>query len=277
MSRFIEKRAAVHKNDSDPAKAGVARLYLAASRQYRKIFGEISLPASDKKIAQKAGAGEALKRKIERANASLMKSAEKLNRNPFNPEAITNFQQAFWQVPRGAEGFTFDIGVCNASSEKLAQPIIDVEGREISPFTVGIPAELKGKTGLIALGKMFPEINSYSVAENTPIEDESDHTGYLKVEGIDTPNLNTDDNQARAHFASQGIFGQRLITYLILSRQMKIIKGQYPDQGSMWSRLLGSRRGGGVVDANCLPVGGVSVSRSLSPQVRHAYLGARSE
>lgn len=278
MSRFVEGRAAVNKNDSDPAKAGVAKLYLAASRQYRKIFGEIPLPASDKKIAQKDGAGEALKRKIERSTVRMIQSAEELLATPFNPETVTKFQQAFWQVPRGEEGIVFDVGVCNVTEEKLAKPIIDVEGIEILPFTVGIPAELKGKKGLIMLGKMFPEISSYSVAGDTPIEDESDKTGYIKVEGvIDAPNLNTDEYSVRQHFASQGISGQRLITYLIVTRQMKVLEGQYPDKGSTWSRLLGSRDGGGVVSAYCVPSGRVYVGRGLHPQDRRARLGARSE
>ncbi len=208
----------------------------------------------------------------------LRQAAQELNKNPFNPEAVTNFQQAFWQVPRGKEGLTFDIGVCNATEEKLAKPIINVEGKKIPPFTFGVPSELKGKKGLIMLGRMFPEINSYSVAEDTPIEDESEYTGYLKVEGvIDSPNLNTDEEQVRQHFASQGISGQRLITYLIVSRQMKIIKGQYPDQGSTWSRLFGSRRGGRAVYARCHPGGCVVVFRFLFPQDRLAHLGARSE
>ena len=44
MSRFIEREAKKHKDDSDTAKAGVAKLLITASEQYRKVFGEISLP-----------------------------------------------------------------------------------------------------------------------------------------------------------------------------------------------------------------------------------------
>ncbi len=218
------------------------------------------------------------KGQIDSPVAPLRQAAQELNRNFFNPEAVTNFQQAFWQVPRGGEGFTFDIPPLSATSEQLKKPFIDIEGRELLPLTIYIPEELRGKEGLIKLGKMFPELGSYSVKEGTPIEDVYHRTGYIRVEGvIDSPNPNTNEDQLRKHFNSQGVLGQRLITYIIASRQMKIIKGQYPDQGTTWSRLLGSRGDGRAVCAHCLPGGRVHVDRGLGPRDRGASLGARSE
>ncbi|OGH21345.1 MAG: hypothetical protein A2958_00910 [Candidatus Levybacteria bacterium RIFCSPLOWO2_01_FULL_38_13] len=208
----------------------------------------------------------------------LRRAAQELNRNPFSPEKVTNFQKAFWQVPRGEEGLTFDIAPCSATEERLKKPFADIKGIELSPFTIGIPEELKGKEGLITLGKMFPELENYSVREGTPIEDEFDRTGYIRVEGvIDSPNLDTNEDQLRKHFELQGTRGQRLITYAIFSRQMEVLDGNYLDQGSTWSRLLGSRIDGRVVYAYCYPYGYLYVFRGLYPQNRHPDWGGRSE
>lgn len=208
----------------------------------------------------------------------LRQTVQELNRNSFSPEAVTNFQQAFWQIPRGEEGFTFDMTPCTATKEQLRKPIVDVKGRKLLPLTIGIPEELKGKEGLIRLGKMFPELGNYSVKEGTPIQDEFDKTGYIRVEGVvDAPNLDTNEDQLREHFDSQGVRGQRLITYVIASRQMKVLKDKYPDQGPTWSRLIGSRCGGGVVHAFCFPDGRLGVFRYLFPRNHCPVWGGRSE
>lgn len=47
MSRFAEKEVRPNTKDEDKAKAIVARRYIQASRDYREIFGEITLPFSE--------------------------------------------------------------------------------------------------------------------------------------------------------------------------------------------------------------------------------------
>lgn len=252
MSQFIEKEAG--RNIGNPIKV-----------------------KADGRGPQKTTPEKAQQRKIERTVARMDQKAIELLANPFSPEAVTAFNKAFWSVPRGKEGFTFEIGKVNATEERFRKPIKDVKGNEIIPFTLGIPQELKGRQGLIKLGLMFPEIGSYSVAQDTSIKDESDKTGYVKIEGVlDAPNLDTDEKQAKKHFENQGISGQRLLTYLIFSRQMKILQGQYPDINT-WSRLPGSSDDGRVVDAYCLSYGHVDVSRDLAPSDRRPLLGFRSE
>lgn len=209
----------------------------------------------------------------------LRQAVHELSKNPFNPEAVTNFQQAFWQVPRGEEGLTFDIAPCTVTKEQLEKPFIDIKGKELPPLTIGIPEELRGKEGLIKLGKMFPESkSSYSVQGNTPIKDEFGKAGYIRLEGVvDAPNLDTTEDQLREHYKSQGVRGQRLRTYIIASRQMKILKDKYFDQGATWSRLLGSRDGGVIVSAGCGSHGRLSVYRDLAPLRHDLDCGGRSE
>ncbi len=218
----------------------------------------------------------------ENSIAHLELRAEEFRKDPFNPEAVTLFQQAFWQVPRGEEGFTFDIPLCDATEEQLLKPFVDInDGTKLSPHTLYVPDELRGKEGLIMLDKMFPELTSHNVSEETEIEDEFDQTGYIQVERVlDSPNLNTTEDQLREYFDSQGVRGQRLITYIIASKQMEVLKGQGFDrfsQTSRRSRLLGSRRENKAVDARFLPLGHLVVGRYLDRHASSYRLGGRSE
>ncbi len=162
--------------------------------------------------------------------------------NPFKPEAVTNFWQAFWQVPRGEfanDTETFEVPDCNWTKEELQEPMFDVDGSPVPSLMACIPEELRGREGLIKLGKMFSVMpimgNPSRVPDaNTTINNDStsDKTGYVKVEAgltaLDTKGKT--DDEIRAIFASHGAQGQRLATFIIASQASRVLNGSLFDQ-----------------------------------------------
>ena len=87
-----------------------------------------------------------------------------------------------------------------------------------------------------------------------------DQKGYLYTEAkTDAPYLGTTEEQLERHLTRTGRRGLTLNAYIIGSQTNKMLNGTYFDQGSTWSRVLGSRDGDRVVDAYFGPDGYLGV------------------
>lgn len=178
----------------------------------------------------------------------LAKVVAEYRNDTHNPELVTAFQQAFWQVPRGERKYTFKVGECDWTRDDMACPLMGIKraGKEFyevrnNGVMVALPDDFKGKQGLILAGKVWPELSHWSVKESTPITDSYDATGYLKVEASsESPNRDT-LRLNYAHLITPYVRGQRLITYIIASKQNREVNHHDFDIHS-WSRLPGSRQ-----------------------------------
>ena len=191
-------------------------------------------------------------------------------RNPTSPEAVTNFWQAFIRVSienSGAEIDVPQVPPCDRTPEELEA--LKQEGR-MMVYNPGFSYPVHGK--------VFPKMNSYSVKEDSPIKDKGAKSGWVDVEmDIDSPNIDTKEDDLEKLFKSQKRNGMRLSTYIWAGQASKVLTGKYFDQGSTYSRLLSSSHDGSVVSASFFPVGWLYVHWLLSPEYHRPFLGGRSE
>jgi len=207
----------------------------------------------------------------------LTQAIAELKSNPFSPEGFTNYWRAKFQGER-------DITVpdCNWTEKEIRKPMVDIRGKEGPSMMVYVSKQLIGKEGLIRLGKMYPQMADSSVRENTLITDTHRTTGWIKVEATidNAPNGNTRQKDLEDLAKRQGYLGQRVGTYILVSQASKDLTEHYLDELDevyIWSRLLGSRRGGRVVNAYFYSDGRLIVGRALTSRSRHPALGGRFE
>jgi hypothetical protein len=132
---------------------------------------------------------------------------------------------------------------------------------------------------LIDSGKMFPEMDSWSVAEGNSVKNKINQSGWLWVESsIDSPNKNTSERQLKDIFGKAGRQGQSLRTYIVGSQISKLLTGKYFDEGSNWSRLLNSFVGDNMVLCPSFLSNGCLKINSILRSWRKVWdLGGRSE
>lgn len=214
----------------------------------------------------------------------LTKVTEAYRANLYNPEYVAAFHEAFWQVPRGEKGYTFKAPELVWTQEEMARPLKGVERvngklrEKLYPgMMVAIPEELQGKEGLIVAGRMWPELASRSVREDTPILYAYEQApGYFKVEK-DPVAPNRDTTQADLEkLVTPTHRGQRLITYIAGSEQSKLLADEYFDQNT-WSRLLGTLGGGRVVRADFYGYGYLYADWSWHRGLHDSGIGGRFE
>lgn len=215
-----------------------------------------------------------LKAKAEVLSASedlrLQSVVQEYNTKPHTPELVTNF----WQIFLGSsiKGQGLDIPVPVVSCDRTSEELETLKKEE----KMWVP-----ETGLTysQLGQIFPRMRNYAVQDDSPIKDEfeQDTKGVDVEASIDSPNRNTKKKDLEKLFKSQGRNGMRLSTYILVSQGSKILTGHYLDEGSTWSRLLGSGYGGYVVNARFSGNGCLYVDWYLHPGGRHSGLGSRSE
>lgn len=225
----------------------------------RKILAQDNLDPQERALL------EARVQDVERADLIF-----EYKRNPTSPEAVANFWQSFIRVSienSGAEIDVPEIPPCDRTPEELEA--LKQEGR-MMVYNPGFSYPVHGK--------VFPKMNSYSVKEDSPIKDKGAKSGWVDVEiDIDSPNRDTKEDDLEKLFKSQGRNGMRLSTYIWAGQASKVLTDQYFDQGSTYSRLLSSSRGGEVVDAYFDSNGGLSVNWLLVPQDHGPDWGGRSE
>lgn len=201
--------------------------------------------------------------------------------NPFFPEAVIT---KFWKVKLQADGKRIGLNIsvpdCNWTEEEIRKPMKDNRGNEVPSTMVYVPQELTGKEGLVKLGQMYPKMESWSVQEDTAVQDSPDANkkgGWIKTEAaIDAPNLDTTQKDLEYHAKDKEYFPQTLNTFILASQASKDLTGHYLDEGSTWSRL-GSRDGGDVVRASFGSDGRLNVSWHLNPRAHGSSMGGRFE
>lgn len=196
------------------------------------------------------------------------------NKDRITSELVTAFWRTKLQVDGARVGLEIAVPDCNWTEEEIRRPMVDRKGKEVPGMMVYKPGEVT----LPILGRMYRAMQNFSVAEDSPVTDTHDTAGWVKVEAtIDAPNLGTTQKDLEKFAEKTGYLGQGEATYILASQASKDLSGQYFDQGSTWSRLLGSRGEGRVLCASFYSNGGLRVFWILGPQGRVSDLGGRSE
>ncbi len=208
---------------------------------------------------------------VEQPSLNLLDQAvNEFKDNPHTPESVNRFWQTFLETSIKSRGLDIPVPIvsCDRTQEELEA--LGKEGKMWVPET---------KLTYSQLGKIFPETKSYALREDSPIKDEyeQDAKGVDVEVSIESPNRETTENDLRELFKSQNRKGMRLSTYILASQESKLLAGQYFDEGDTWSRLLGSRDGGHVVDAGSYVDGFLVVGWSLDPRGHDSDWGRRSE
>lgn len=200
----------------------------------------------------------------------LQSMAEEYSTQPHTPELVTKFWQTFLETSVKGQGLDISIPVvsCDRTAEELEA--LKKEGRMWVPQT---------QLTYPQLGQIFPKMQSYTVQKDSPIKDEfgQDAKGVDVEVDADAPNRNTTQKDLENLFKKQGRKGMKLSTYILASQASKVLTDHYLDEGFIWSRLLGSRNEGFVVDANFGPDGCLYVGWVLGPRGRGPCFGGRSE
>lgn len=189
---------------------------------------------------------------------------------PHTPELVANFWQTFLETPIQSQELDIPVPIvsCDRTQEEL--DALNKEGRMWVPET---------KLTYPQLGRIFPKMQSYVLREDSSIKDEFEQAAKgVDVEiSIDSPNRDTKEEDLEKLFKSQGRKGIRLSTFILASQASKVLTGKYFDEGVTWSRLLGSRDGGGVVIAHFDSGGHLHVYWARDPKRRDPSIGGRSE
>ena len=189
------------------------------------------------------------------------------------PEAVASNWQLRWRVWGEQVGLNIAVPDFGGSQEGLNEHLLKGD----KPFYV--PSELSTQATRHLLGKIWPAMQSHAVAENTPVTNEVDHSGWRYTEAsTNAPLLDTKEGDLRNKIkkVEAGREGLPATEYIIASQDHKLLTGEYFDQGPTWSRLLGSRGGGGIVDASFDRGGDLGVGWGLDADGHDPYLGGRS-
>jgi len=193
-------------------------------------------------------------------------------KGPLTTELVDTTWQRIWKIWGESINHAFQVPSCDRTSEELVE--LQKEGKAV----LLVPDELYTKEGLVRLGRIFPNMRSWSVSEETTVINDHDNGGAIAIEmAIDPPHRNTNETQALAILKKQGLRGQRLATYIIGSQFSKLLTGRYLDEGSTSSRLLGSRRKDSVLSAGFVSSGFLGVGWFLESRDQSEHLGFRSE
>lgn len=207
----------------------------------------------------------------------LSQPVREYDKGPLTPGLVTAVFQTIWQVRGESIGQGFSVTPCDRTQEELAQLVEN--GRRIGY----LPDPLKTQQDRPLLAKMFPRMQSYSLQEENPVKNGANRSGWFDYEAsIDAPYHDTTEQGLRDKITSEAERVQRellemnLNEYVIAGQDSRLFTGKYLDQNSTWSRLLGSRDEGGVVDADFRPGGRLNVHWHLFSQVHDPSLGGRS-
>ncbi len=200
----------------------------------------------------------------------LNQAVKEFKEKPYTPELTNRFWQTFLETSIQTQGLDISVPTiaCDRTQEELET--LRKESRMWVPET---------KLTYPQLGRIFPKMGSYAVREDSPIKDEyrEDARGVDVEVNIDAPNRNTTQKDLENLFKRQGRKGMRLSTFILTSQASKLLTNQYLDEGATWSRLLGSRSGGHVVDAYSYVGGNLGVHWHLVPRGHGSDWGGRSE
>lgn len=199
----------------------------------------------------------------------LKQAASEFNTQPHTPELITRTFQAIWQVRGELIGATYEVSPCPYTQEQLAD--LEAHGRRMGY----LPAQLATQQTRHLLGRMFPEMKSYSVREGNPVTNDRSPSVWFDYEAADAPYTDTTENQLMARVKADGRELLNLNQYIVAAQDSKLFTGHYLDEGRTWVRLA-SRDGGHVVDVYFLADGRLDVSWGVLVGAHAPDLGGRS-
>lgn len=194
--------------------------------------------------------------------------------NPHNPEVVTASFHAIWHV-RAEKlkrvGVEITLPGDGYSEEELKR--LEANGRRPGY----LPPELATQEARHLLAVIWPEMGSFSVKEGNPVTNEENLSGWFDYEAsVDAPFTNTTEDQLRKAIKKEGKNGINLNEYIVAGEDSKLLTGRYLNEGKTGVRLLGSRYGGGVVEAYFDSYGLLTVGSILSPQYHDRGLAGRS-
>ncbi|MCJ7805432.1 hypothetical protein MUP46_02200 [Patescibacteria group bacterium] len=206
--------------------------------------------------------------KSQEPTSTLKQVVEAYGRDRCNPELLTQFMYAFWAEAGQRIGKEYVVSEFPLKSQEIKERIKNGQ------MAIFVPAEVSR----IDLGKMFPKMGGWVVQEENSVVDGVNNFGWLWIEdSVDSPNRNTTQRQLEKKFKKEKRQGQSLRSYIVGSQINKLLNDKYFDGGQIWSRLLGSCRGDGVLISGFGSRGDLSVHSFLYPEDRDEFVGGRSE
>lgn len=212
-------------------------------------------------------------------------------KDPSSPERYYNHQQARWALNGHAAGL--------APSDLVVSPVPWTEdqmrkfmgkglrglmtrlthGQDI-PFY--LPEVVSERDGFSLLTKAYPwlgwnDVNMVGVQNKVDVGGVP--FGHLRTEAaIDAPHTGTNEDQAAEILVKVKLDrrGHTLNTYAVAGNESRLLLGKYLDQDGTFTRVMSSRVGGRVVDADFFPDGFCYVGWYLGPDDADGRLGVRS-
>lgn len=247
-----------HPENQDP----VRQKAIKTARQILKDFGVVD---PGPKVVEKRSST-----KIEKPINPLQGIVAEYKTQPHTPEFITSVFQTVWRVRGELAGIDLSVSECPYTQEELTQ--LEEEGRRVGY----LPDSLATQKQRHLLDTMFTGMRSHSIGKGIPVSNEIDRAGWFDYETrIDAPYRGTNEEQLRELLASQDRLGMNLNEYVVAAQDTKLFTGEYLDQNTTWSRLLGSSSQGRVVSAYFI-LDGLLVVDWTHPEFRDQYLGGRS-
>lgn len=199
---------------------------------------------------------------------SLKEAVREYKLNDNSPECLTQFMRSFWVEAGQRIGKEYAVSKFPLKSQEIKERIKNGQ------MAIFVPAEVSR----VDLGKMFPKMGSWAVAEGNSAVDIVNNSGWLWIEdSIDAPKRNTTEVQLEDILKKAKRQGQSLRTYIVGGQISKLLTDKYFDEGPTWSRLPGSCPGGRILYAHFYSSGGLYVRSSLRSGDRGEDLGGRSE
>lgn len=237
MSMDLERELGKFKGDSEQAE--LARLGIAWSKSWRKLYGTFPPVTTPIDITQKP-------------KDFLAEVILEYKSGPLSPELVNLTWQAVWRVWGKSIDHSFIVPSCDRTIEELAS--LESEGRGV----ILTPDEIYTQRGLVLLEKIFPKMGGW-IEEygktGIKVENRVRSGGCIDIEmdpkifGKPTESFYL-DQQLIENIASKGKKGLRLATYIVGSQFSKLLTGRYFDQEyGIYLGLFGSSVNGNVVTA----------------------------
>lgn len=210
----------------------------------------------------------------QRAQILLEQAIEEYKTKPHTPELVTAYWRTRWNVLGSRVGLKIKVSDTLYSLGEIS----DMKHLEVPRAPIYVPDELtKTPEGLILLGRMHPEMRSWATQEGTSVTNTFNQSGWVDIESDWRMSHTRTTQKDLEDIAQQNNWrGQRLVTYIIGSRNSKDLTDHYFEEEG-WVRLLGSRNDGGVVYARFFRDGDLLVSWNWDPQDQNPDLGGRFE
>lgn len=198
-----------------------------------------------------------------------------------NREHLVEFEQARWNLNRIA----MELGPRDVEVSYCPDTWTDDYIRKFTRSDLGLflPEIVSTREGLSLQAKAYPDMmwEEQNVPALVRNEDEEGNVirlfGWLRTEkSIDAPYRGTDETKAKAVIARKNRLVPTLNFYGEASQVSKLLQGQFLDEDWTWVRVLASRVGGRVVDADFDPDGYCFVYWPLGPSGVREDLGVRS-